>query len=190
MAESADSDFSLNGRGIEDDMSLPLRRNGETEISKQSSGSDDIASGPRIDSFVVIDASNVAWAGPGKPQISRIITVLLEFDGINVPYICIADATLRHTIDDNIAYENLISQGKINQVPAGTSADMFIREIKRRLMPSSTRPILLTNDLKLARSSLPAICLKFLFVTIGQSMHILFYPRLEDLGLKRGSDNK
>lgn len=45
----------------------------------------------------------------------------------------VADAALRHQIDNPAAYEQLVEDGTIRQAPAGTDADYFILSFAREL---------------------------------------------------------
>jgi hypothetical protein len=47
--------------------------------------------------------------------------------------IIVADAALRHQIDDTKAYEKMIDDGLVRQAPAGTDADYFILSFAREL---------------------------------------------------------
>jgi hypothetical protein len=55
--------------------------------------------------------------------------------------ILVADAALRHQIDDAESYEGLVKAGEIKQAPAGTDADYFILSFARELGAS-----VLSND--------------------------------------------
>jgi len=55
--------------------------------------------------------------------------------------ILVADAALRHQIDDTEDYEALVQAGEIKQAPAGTDADYFILSFARELDAS-----VLSND--------------------------------------------
>jgi hypothetical protein len=183
-------DFSLAGRRIDENQHPALSVITAEQSSKQSSNDNRLQNHFHAENTSVIDASNVAWSGPGKPQISRMQTVISEFSRVNVSSICIADASLRYTIDDKTSYESMVSQGTITQVPAETSADIFIRETTGLLSSSKFRPIVVTNDRNLARFVFPAPCLKFLFIRIGQATRVLFHPKFEELGLIVGESNK
>jgi hypothetical protein len=50
--------------------------------------------------------------------------------------IIVADAALRHQIDDTAQYERLIDDGVVRQAPAGTDADYFILAFARELKAS------------------------------------------------------
>jgi hypothetical protein len=47
--------------------------------------------------------------------------------------IIMADAALRHQIDDQRRFEEMIESGAIKQAPAGTDADYFILSFAREL---------------------------------------------------------
>jgi hypothetical protein len=81
---------------------------------------------------VLVDASNVAHATEGaEARVANIQLVMdkLRHDGFE-PLI-VADAALRHQIDDKRAYERLIEDGVVHQAPAGTDADWFILSFAR-----------------------------------------------------------
>lgn len=77
---------------------------------------------------VYVDASNVAHGVDlKKPLVTNIILTynkLVEMGFQTV--IIIADASLRHKIDDSRAFEDLINRGIVSQAPAKTSADEFL----------------------------------------------------------------
>lgn len=78
---------------------------------------------------VLVDGSNVAHSSEGaEPRLANILAVrdkLIE-DGLDP--IVVVDAALRHRIDDERQYEQLIDDGTIRQAPAGTDADYFLLE--------------------------------------------------------------
>ncbi len=79
--------------------------------------------------YVVVDASNVAHeevTEGGKPKIANLIAVRDELREQGYEPIIIADATLRHEIDDPQQLESLMDRQEVRQVPAGTDADFFI----------------------------------------------------------------
>jgi hypothetical protein len=53
----------------------------------------------------------------------------------------VADAALRHQIDDSAGYERLVEQGAVKQAPAGTDADYFILSFAKEL-----RAHIVSND--------------------------------------------
>jgi hypothetical protein len=99
--------------------------------------------GPRPESErVIVDASNVAHASEkssARLANVRLIRDRLTEDGMTP--ILVADAALRHQIDDADGYEALVKAGEIQQAPAGTDADYFILTFARELDAS-----VLSND--------------------------------------------
>jgi Zc3h12a-like Ribonuclease NYN domain len=99
--------------------------------------------GPRPESErVIIDASNVAHSTEkNAPRLAnvRLVRDRLTEDGLTP--ILVADAALRHQIDDPDGYEGLVKAGEIQQAPAGTDADYFILSFARELSAS-----VLSND--------------------------------------------
>jgi hypothetical protein len=82
----------------------------------------------------IIDASNVAHSGEGGAARVRYIDLMrakLREEGLEP--IVVADAALRHQVDDPDAYERLVQDGVIHQAPAGTDADYFILTFAREL---------------------------------------------------------
>lgn len=100
-------------------------------------------SGPRPQSErVIVDASNVAHStekNPASLANVRLVRDRLTEDGLTP--ILVADAALRHQIDDQDGYEALVQAGEIKQAPAGTDADYFILSFARELDAS-----VLSND--------------------------------------------
>ena len=89
-----------------------------------------------------MDASNVAHATEANaPRLTnvRLVRDRLTEDGLTP--ILVADAALRHQIDDADGYEALVKAGEIQQAPAGTDADYFILTFARELGAS-----VLSND--------------------------------------------
>ncbi|HEU5175693.1 MAG TPA: hypothetical protein VFT96_13140 [Gemmatimonadaceae bacterium] len=78
---------------------------------------------------VLVDGSNVAHSSEGgAPRLANILVVrdkLIE-DGLDP--IIVVDAALRHQIDDDRRFEELVEGGTIRQAPAGTDADYFLLE--------------------------------------------------------------
>jgi hypothetical protein len=84
--------------------------------------------------LVIVDGSNVAHATEGeKPRLRNIqlMQEKLREDGLEP--VVVADAALRHQIDDERQYEQLVDRGVIKQAPAGTDADYFILNFAREL---------------------------------------------------------
>jgi hypothetical protein len=91
---------------------------------------------------VLVDGSNVAHATEGaEPRLENIKLVMekLREEGFE-PHI-VADAALRHQIDDKQGYERLVDDGIVNQAPSGTDADYFILSFAREMNAR-----ILTND--------------------------------------------
>jgi hypothetical protein len=85
-------------------------------------------------SLVLVDGSNVAHSSEGEQALLSNITLVcdkLRAEGYET--LVLADAALRHQIDDPKSYEQLVESGVIRQVPAGTDADYFILSFAREL---------------------------------------------------------
>jgi len=86
---------------------------------------------------VLVDGSNVAHSTEGeRAQVSNIVAIRDKLRGEGLQPIIVADAALRHQIDDANRYEQLIDAGEIRQAPAGTDADYFILSFARELNAS------------------------------------------------------
>ena len=83
---------------------------------------------------VIIDGSNVAHSSEGeKALLSNIRLVRDKLIEEGYTPVVLADAALRHQIDDPPAFEQLVENGTIKQAPAGTDADYFILAFAREL---------------------------------------------------------
>ncbi|HEX9939214.1 MAG TPA: hypothetical protein VGB15_18875 [Longimicrobium sp.] len=85
-------------------------------------------------SRALVDGSNVAHSsegGEGRLRNIELVVEKLQEDGFDP--IVVADAALRHQIDETGKYEALIEKGQIRQAPAGTDADYFILTFAREL---------------------------------------------------------
>jgi hypothetical protein len=81
---------------------------------------------------VIIDGSNVAHSSEGdKPMLQNIRVVRDKLIEEGYEPIILADAALRHQIDEGGAFEQLVDAGTIKQAPAGTDADYFILSFAR-----------------------------------------------------------
>ena len=83
---------------------------------------------------VIVDGSNVAHSSEGEKALLdniRVISEKLRDDGYQP--IVLADAALRHQIDDEPGFERMVDSGEIRQAPAGTDADYFILSFAREL---------------------------------------------------------
>lgn len=81
---------------------------------------------------VIIDASNVAHFGKikdGQPSLDNILKAIEALNGLGYEPFAIADAPLRHEIDNREEFNKLLEEGKVHQVPSGTTADHFILKI-------------------------------------------------------------
>jgi hypothetical protein len=82
----------------------------------------------------LIDGSNVAHATEGAaPRLANILLVRDKLRAEGFAPIIVADAALRHQIDDADAYERLVDEGTIRQAPAGTDADYFLLSFAKEL---------------------------------------------------------
>lgn len=78
---------------------------------------------------VIIDASNVAHYGrdlDSKPKLSNIFSAVKYLEKNGHDFVIIADASLKHTIDEKEKYKKLLDEGAIEEVPSGNNADHFI----------------------------------------------------------------
>ena len=100
------------------------------------------ATPPRPDSErVIVDASNVAHASENVVRLSNVTLIRDHLTEEGMTPILVADAALRHQVDDGEGYEALVKAGEIQQAPAGTDADYFILTFARELDAS-----VLSND--------------------------------------------
>jgi hypothetical protein len=84
--------------------------------------------------IVLVDGSNVAHSTEGeKPLIANLISVRDKLKEEGFEPVIVADAALRHQIDDPTRYERMIEAGDVRQAPAGTDADYFILSFAREL---------------------------------------------------------
>jgi hypothetical protein len=84
--------------------------------------------------IVLVDGSNVAHSTEGeKPLVANLLAVRDKLKEEGLEPIIMADAALRHQIDDQKVYEDMIESGSIRQAPAGTDADYFILSFAREL---------------------------------------------------------
>lgn len=84
--------------------------------------------------LVLVDGSNVAHSSEGdRPLLANIFAVRDKLREEGLEPIIVADAALRHQIDDTAAYEELVESGVVKQAPAGTDADYFILSFAEEL---------------------------------------------------------
>lgn len=86
---------------------------------------------------VLVDGSNVAHSTEGEPpHVANLIAIRNKLLEEGLEPIIVADAALRHQIDDAASYERMIDDGMVRQAPAGTDADYFILSFARELNAS------------------------------------------------------
>jgi hypothetical protein len=86
---------------------------------------------------VLVDGSNVAHSTEaGPPLVANLVAVREKLVEEGLEPIIVADAALRHQIDDSRQYEKMIDDGMVRQAPAGTDADYFILAFARELNAS------------------------------------------------------
>ena len=91
---------------------------------------------------VLIDAANVAHATEGgRARLQNILLVQQKLRAEGFEPAIVADAALRHQIDERKAYAKMIDDGVVHQAPAGTDADYFILSFAREMDAR-----ILTND--------------------------------------------
>jgi hypothetical protein len=81
---------------------------------------------------IIIDAANVAHFKKGKeakPSLDHVLKAIESLKDLGYTPYAIADASLRHEIDRKDEFNTLLEEGKVQQVPAGTTADHFILNI-------------------------------------------------------------
>jgi Zc3h12a-like Ribonuclease NYN domain len=82
---------------------------------------------------VIVDASNVAHFGKDregkKPSLDNLMKAIEALEKLGYEPFPIADASLRHEIDEKEKFNELLDNGKVQQVPSGTTADHFILNI-------------------------------------------------------------
>lgn len=84
---------------------------------------------------VVIDASNVASFGKkedSKAKLEYILSAVNALEERNDDTVIIADASLRHSIDDKEKYVELVDNNFIEEVEAGTNADHLILNLAEK----------------------------------------------------------
>ena len=87
--------------------------------------------------IALVDGSNVAHATEGdRAQVANLLAIRDKLREEGLEPIIVADAALRHQIDDPQRYEQLVDEGHVRQAPAGTDADFFILSFARELNAS------------------------------------------------------
>jgi len=86
---------------------------------------------------VLVDGSNVAHSTEGEQAlVANLLAIRDKLCEEGLEPIIVADAALRHQIDDPQRYEQLVEHGHVRQAPAGTDADYFILSFARELNAS------------------------------------------------------
>ena len=102
--------------------------------SQRVAGSHPAIAGRTDHRFAVMDGSNVAHSGEGDgARLANIIAVRDKLVEDGYEPLIVVDAALRHQIDDQRGYEELVRQGAVKQAPAGTDADYFILAFAKEL---------------------------------------------------------
>lgn len=84
--------------------------------------------------IAIVDGSNVAHSSEGdSARVENIRLVMAKLAEEGYEPVVVADAALRHQVDDKTAYERMVEEGVIKQAPAGTDADYFILSFAREL---------------------------------------------------------
>ncbi|MCL5440160.1 MAG: hypothetical protein M1595_04570 [Candidatus Thermoplasmatota archaeon] len=129
--------------------------------------------------FFIIDASNMALSlndGKGHLAIIRKGIDSLKRELPSSRIIAIADASLKHRVDDKERFEDMLKCRDVYQVPAGTSADYYIEKVALKANEDLMKVLLVSNDQFKGRKIEKFERLKFLVVTINDSPEIFFYP--------------
>ncbi|HEU4881269.1 MAG TPA: hypothetical protein VFT45_03460 [Longimicrobium sp.] len=93
--------------------------------------------------IALVDGSNVAHSSEGdEARLQNIKLVVRKLISEGYEPVVVADAALRHQIDDKEGYERRVEEGKIKQAPAGTDADYFLLAFAREL-----DAVIVSNDL-------------------------------------------
>lgn len=129
--------------------------------------------------LVIVDASNVAFGleGGGRKARFRLLAhVMAQIPRTGCEMKVVADASLRHRMDDRRSYEEYIRAGFILQAPAGRSADQFIRQLAESRKAKGQRVLVLSNDLF---RQLPGFQVdRIAFMAVGEE-EVLFDPLLK-----------
>jgi len=81
---------------------------------------------------VIIDASNLAHyqiEEDSKPKLNNILSAVNILEKNGHEFVILADASLKHEIDDKKKYKILLEEKAIEEAPSGTDADHFILKL-------------------------------------------------------------
>ena len=129
---------------------------------------------------LIADVSNVVREGPAG-KLSRLRIMVRQLDEVGIASVLIADASLRHRIDDSEGYEKLLQEGSVRQAPAGFAADLFINRAAMEVSARGLKPYLLSNDITLSKSGHFAGTLKFMFIQLCGDELLITQPAIETL---------
>lgn len=146
-------------------------------------GSVQLVSGHSGKRLYLLDGSNIAcFYGKNKADHTLILLAvdsILEYDA-NAEVFVVVDASLRHHVRDRQEFEELLSSPFIRQVPAGTSADYFIKKIAESF-GDEANVIIVSNDLYRDMGMKNFLQAKFLLYNIAGKTGIIFHPDLARL---------
>lgn len=134
---------------------------------------------------ILVDASNVAHgrtSGVSVPTVENLRQVLDRLRRYPVRVVALADATLRHKIDQQAELEAKFKSGELEQVPAGTSADDFLWQLWKSYTAKGIPAFIVTNDqfpLSKARAESRPENPRIAFLFLGPEL--IFQPPLETL---------
>lgn len=120
-----------------------------TEKSRASAASPNAPQPGRGKVWAIVDVSNAARGSttPGlKFRLMNLLAIFALLDAAGVGHDAIADASLRHRIDDSDGLNRLFTAGRILQAPAGCEADPFIIQLARKRREQGYEVYLVTND--------------------------------------------
>ncbi|MEM4728592.1 MAG: hypothetical protein QXH42_02365 [Thermoplasmata archaeon] len=134
--------------------------------------------------IVLVDASNVAYGGGllKGPRMHLLARVLEELRKHPFRVGVIADASLRHVIDEPERLEEMIQSGLVTQAPAGREADDFLIQLALKRQEQGETVYILTNDLfpvKSAKGVVPRIT--FVHFSFHDVDELVFSPPLDTI---------
>ena len=94
---------------------------------------DGLSKGASPNMMAIIDGSNAAHQGGWLPTLRHLMAVIEGTKHNYEKVLTITDADLRYKIDDKRGYEKHMNARRIEQSPAGISADIVIVEIAKKM---------------------------------------------------------
>lgn len=131
--------------------------------------------------LVIVDASNVAFGlagGKRRARFNLLAHVMAQLRPAGCEMKVVADASLRHRMDDPKRYEEYVRAGFILQAPAGRAADQFIRQLAEARRAKGQRVLVLSNDLFREMPEFHVERIAFLAVSEDE---VLFDPALREV---------